>query len=102
MSWRVVWPTDLRADLDIAGPELFEHAGSAVHAFAERGDGKAYPVDVDGSVWRFFVPGGQVYVRADLDADTLEVMAVVPNNALPMVTPLLDDPLDDPEDDEDE
>ena len=29
MSWRVAWPTDLRADLDIAGPELFERAGSA-------------------------------------------------------------------------
>jgi hypothetical protein len=58
MSWCVTYRDSLRADLDIAGPELFQRAGDAVRAFAERGEGKAYPVDVDSSVWTFFVPGG--------------------------------------------
>ena len=102
MTWRVEYSPALRADLDVAGPELFQRAGDVVRAFVERGEGTAYTLDADASVWRFFVPGGQVYVRADLDADVLEVMAVVPDNPLPVVAPLLDDPLDDPEDDEDE
>jgi hypothetical protein len=98
MTWRVAWPPWLRADLDAAGPELFDRAGDAVRAFAERGEGKAYPVDMDSSVWRFFVEGGQVYVHLDMQADVLEVMAIVPDNPLPVVEPLLDEPEDDDSD----
>jgi len=98
MTWRVAWSEALRADLDVAGPELFESAGAAVRRFAEKGEGKAYPVDIDASVWRIFVPGGQVYVRANLTADLLEVLRIVPDAPLPVVAPLLDEP-DDEDDD---
>ena len=60
--------------------------------FVEKGEGKAYPVDVDDLVWRFFVPGGQVTVRVDLEADTLEVIQIAPDAPLPRVAPLLDEP----------
>jgi hypothetical protein len=45
MTWRIAWSEALHADLDIAGPELFDRAGHAVRRFAEKGEGKAYPVD---------------------------------------------------------
>ncbi len=99
MIWKVRFSEALRADLDAAGPALFERAGAAVLRFAERGEGTAYPIDVDASVWRFFVPGGQVYVRADLDADVLDVMRIVPDQPLPTVEPLLDKPDDEDDDD---
>jgi hypothetical protein len=99
MSWRVTYRDSLRADLDIAGPELFQRAGDAVRAFVERGEGKAYPVDVDSSVWTFFVPGGRVLVFADLDADELAVLRILPDRPLPALVPLLDVPEDDDSDD---
>jgi hypothetical protein len=41
MTWRVVIPDELRADLETAGPDLFQRAGAAVRTFAERNEGKA-------------------------------------------------------------
>jgi hypothetical protein len=75
-----------------------ERAGAAVLGFAEGGDGRAYPVDVDASVWAFFVPGGRVLVFANLDADELVVLRILPDQPLPNVAPLLDEP-DDRDDD---
>ena len=92
MTWRITWSEALHADLDIAGPELFDRAGHAVLRFAETGEGKAYPVDIDGLVWRFFVPGGQVHVRVNLETDTLEVIQIAPDAPLPRAAPLLDEP----------
>jgi hypothetical protein len=93
MSWRVAFSIALRADIHIAGPALAESAIGTVLRFAEKGEGTAYPFHLDASVWRFFVPGGTVYVRAH--GDVLEVLRIIPDHPLPVVTPLLDEPEDD-------
>jgi hypothetical protein len=100
MTWRVTSSTApaLRADLDVAGPDVFHRAGEAVRAFAERHEGTAYPLEPGSSFWRFFVPGATVLVFADVDADELVILRILPDTPLPAVTPLLDVP----EDDEDE
>jgi hypothetical protein len=92
MIWRIrLSSARLRADLDACGHDLFQRAGEFVRAFAERGEGKAYPVDIDASVWRLFVEGGQVLVRVALDVDELEVLRVIPDEPLPPAEPLLDE-----------
>src|SRR5580693_5731246 len=98
MTWRITSSAALRADIRAVGYDLAERALGAVRRFAETGEGKAYPVDIGASVWRLFVPGGQVLLHADVDADALEVLRILPDDPLPFVVPLLDEPADEDDD----
>jgi hypothetical protein len=69
-----------------------------VFRFTESGEGTAYPVGIGSSLWRIFVPGGFALVRSDEEANALRFLRIIPDDPLPVVTPLLDRP----EDDEDE
>jgi hypothetical protein len=92
MSWRVDLDDALDADLRVVTFELGTAACEAVHRFAERGEGTAYPVDIDASLWRIFVPGGFALVRADTEADVLRFLRIIPDHPLAHIAPLLDDP----------
>jgi hypothetical protein len=94
MTWRITWSDALDEDIRVASPDLVERAGRAVLAFAERGEGRAYALSVDACVWAFFVPGGRVLVLADLHADELVVLRILPDQPLREIAPLLDEPDD--------
>ena len=90
MTWRVAFDDALDADLQIVSYELAATACEAVYRFAESGEGRAYPLDVDATVWRIFVPGGYAVVRAN--ADTLDFLRIFPDDPAPTFQPLLDAP----------
>ena len=69
-----------------------------VYRFAENAEGNAYPVDIDGCVWRIFVPGGCAIVRANAETDTLHFLRILSHDPSLTFQPLLDEPEGDEDD----
>lgn len=92
MTWKVSFDAALDADLQVVSFELAHAASRAVLRFAETSVGTAYPIDIDSSLWRFFVPGGFALVRADPETSTLRFLRIVASEEQAPFEPLLELP----------
>jgi hypothetical protein len=91
MIWPVIWTPEAEADLLTAHFETAAQVGEAVRRWAETGDGFTEPFE--GDMICVLAPGGVAIVRLDVTRGAI-VLRVAPDQPLPFVAPLLDEPDD--------